>query len=80
MEVQHMLKEDIIEPANSPWRAQVVVTKGEHSKKRLVINYSQTINKYTQLEAYPLPRIDVLVNKIFSTVDLKSAFHSYYQK
>ena len=53
MEVQCMLKEGIIEPASSPWRAQVVVTKGEHSKKRLVIDYSQTINKHTQQDAYP---------------------------
>ena len=79
-EIQRMLKEDIIEPSNSPWRAQVVVTRGERSKKRLVIDYSQTINKFTQLDAYPLPRIDDQVNsiaqyKVFSTIDLKSAYH-----
>ena len=59
-EVQRLLKEDIIEPSTSPWRAQVVVTKeGGNHKKRLVVDYSQTINRYTQLDAYPLPRIDI---------------------
>ena len=32
-EVQRLLKEGIIEPSNSPWRAQVVVTRNENHKK-----------------------------------------------
>ena len=64
----------------SPWKSQVVVTKNERSKKRLVIDHSETINRFTQLDAYPLPNVDELVNKIakykyFSTIDLKSAYH-----
>jgi len=56
----------------------VVVAK--EKKRRLVIDYSETINKFTQLDAYPLPRIDDHVNKIaqykvFSKIDLKSAYH-----
>lgn len=79
-EVSRMLDEGIIVPSNSPWRAQVLVTRNENHKKRLVIDYSQTINRYTQLDAYPLPKISELVNKIaqyriFSTIDLKSAYH-----
>ena len=75
-----MLKEGIIEPSNSPWRAQVVVTKEGNHKKRLVVDYSQTINKFTQLDAYPLPNINTLINEIaqhnvFSTIDMKSAYH-----
>ena len=46
----------------------------------MVIDYSQTINRYTQLDAYPLPRISDVVTQIaqyrvFSTIDLKSAYH-----
>ncbi|KAG8173284.1 hypothetical protein JTE90_009857 [Oedothorax gibbosus] len=46
----------------------------------MVVDYSQTINKYTLLDGYPLPRIDDLINKVsqykvFSTVDLASAYH-----
>ena len=49
-------------------------------KKRLCVDYSQTINLYTELDAYPLPRIDTMINKlaqykVFSTYDLKNAYH-----
>ena len=79
-EVEHLYSEGIIEQSTSPWRSQVVVTKNECSKKHLVIDYSETINRFTQLDAYPLPNVDELVNKIakykyFSTINLKSAYH-----
>ena len=46
----------------------------------MCIDYSQTINLFTELDAYPLSRIDTLVNKlakyhVFSTFDLRSAYH-----
>ena len=79
-ETQRLLEEGIIEESNSPWRAQVVVVKSETRKKRLAIDYSQTINKFTLLDAFPLPRINDTVNQIakyrvFSTIDLRSAYH-----
>ena len=37
-EVQRLLSESIIEPSRSLWRAQVVVTKDDNHKKRLVID------------------------------------------
>ncbi|KHJ41999.1 reverse transcriptase [Trichuris suis] len=78
-EIQKLLKEGVIEPSNSPWRAQVLVTKDEERKSRLVIDYSKTIDRFTLLDSYPLPRIDVMVQnmakyKFFSTIDLKSAY------
>ena len=44
------------------------------------MDYSQTINKFTELDEYPLPRMqDVIHNvskhNIFTTLDLKSAYH-----
>lgn len=79
-EIKNLLAEGVIEESKSPWRAQVLVTKNETHRKRLVIDYSQTINRYTELDAYPLPNIEDLVakvakNKIFSLIDLKSAYH-----
>ena len=80
-EVQRLLSEGIIEKSTSPWRAQcVVVTREGSSKKRLAIDYSQTINKFTRLDAYPVPNLTDLVNtiatyKVFSTVDLRAAYH-----
>ena len=71
-EVKRLLAEDIIEPSNSPWRAQVLVTTNDRQKKRLVVDYSQTINIYTELDAYPLPRIDEMVKKISSYENFKT--------
>ena len=78
-EITRLLNSDIIEPSISPWRAPVlVVTRGQ--KKRLVVDYSVTINRFTQLDAYPLPKIDDIVNtvacdKYYSSLDLRSAYH-----
>ena len=46
----------------------------------MVIDYSETINLFTQLDAYPLPNIDeqineIATNNVFSTIDLKEAYH-----
>jgi len=76
-EIHKLLAEGIIEPSVSPWRAQVVVTKNETYKRRMVIDYSQTVNRFTLLDAYPLPRIDdeIAQHKYFSTLDLTSAYY-----
>ena len=78
-EIQKLLENDIIEPSTSPWRAQILVVRN-FSKCRLVIDYSQTINRCTLLDAYPLPKIDDVVNRVaqdcyYSTLDLQSAYH-----
>ena len=80
-ETKHLLNDDMIEPSNSPWRAQVIEVKNRQSgKPRLVIDYSRTINRFTLLGAYPLPQIDEIVTKlskfkVFTTIDLNSAYH-----
>ena len=80
--VDDCLAQDIIKPSTSPWRAQVVVVKYDSNchRKRLCIDCSQTINLFTELDAYPSPRIDDMVNKLanysyFSTFDIRSAYH-----
>ena len=55
-----------------------MVVKGK--KWRMCVDYSNTINRFTEEDAFPLPRIDELVNqlalhKYFSKYDLKSAYH-----
>ena len=76
------MQENIIEHSTSPWRAQDVVVKSPShpEKKRLCVDYSQTVNQYTDVDAYPLPRIDDMINnlakyRVFSTFDLKNAYH-----
>ena len=46
----------------------------------MVIDYSDTINRFTELDAYPMPNISKMVEEItqyniFTTLDLKSAYH-----
>ena len=78
-EVKRLISDGIIVPSSSPWRAQVVVVKNAQ-KKRMVVDYSETINKYTLPNAYPIPRISEIVDNLakyryFSRIDLKSAYH-----
>ena len=80
VEVKRLFREGLIEPSNSTWRAQPLVVTQDNHKKRMLIDYSQIVNKYTLLDAYPLPRIqDVVQNvaryQIYSTLDLTSAYH-----
>ena len=49
-------------------------------KRRMCINYSHTINLFTELHAYSLTSIESIVNEVatwkrISTLDLKSAYH-----
>ncbi|KRY22914.1 Retrovirus-related Pol polyprotein from transposon gypsy [Trichinella patagoniensis] len=84
-EVRRLLAENIIEESCSPWRAQALVVTSDNHKKRMVIDYSQTINRFTLLDAYPLPKISDMVQAIskyrfFSTVDLKTDGRLYQFK
>ena len=79
-EVNRLLNDDLIEPSSSPWRAQPLVVTQVNHKKRMVINYSQTVNKFTLLDAYSLPHMQDIVRriaqyKVYSTLDLTSAYH-----
>ena len=79
-ETARMLKEGIIEPSVSPWQAQVLVTSNENHKKRMVVDYSSMINRFTKLDAYPMSNIakiieDIVKYNVFSTLDLQSAYN-----
>ena len=74
----------IIQHSTSPWRTQVVDVKKPAlpNKKRLCIDYSQTVNQYTEVDAYPLPRVDdMIINlakyRVFSTFDLKNVYRQF---
>ena len=57
--VKRLYEAGIIRSSNSAWRAQpLVVTNSETGKKRLRIDFAQTINLFAVLDAYPLPRIE----------------------
>ena len=78
-EVARLLEEGVIQESQSPWRAQCFVINYD-TKPRLVFDYSETINKYTPTDSYPIPNIEDLLQKVskykvFSHIDLKSAYH-----
>ena len=79
-EIEKMIKEVVIEDSTSPWRVQVLIVTNERQRKRLAVDYSKTINGFTRLDAYPLPRMEDLAQeiakyKIYSSLELKNAYH-----
>ena len=64
-ETLRLLKEGIIEPSLSPGSTESLVVRedGNH-KKKMVIDYSETVNKNTLLDAYPMPNIKCTVNQL----------------
>ena len=69
-----------VRPSRSPWRAQCVVVKNNGKIQRLAIDYSQTVNLFTEKDGFPIPLIEDIVNdlarfKFFASYDLKKAYH-----
>ena len=59
---------------------QPLVVDNGKGKRRMCIDYSRTINLFTELDDYPLPSIESIVNEVakwkrISTLDLKSDYH-----
>src|SRR5436190_3669317 len=77
-EIQRMLDNKIIRPSHSPWSSPVVVVGKKDGEKRLCIDFRK-LNKVTKVDAYPLPRIDDLLDSLgganwFTTLDLASGY------
>lgn len=78
-EIEKLEAEGIIVPSTSSWRSQAFVVKS-NGKQRMVVDFASTINRYTDLDAFPVPLIpDVLHqlegSRVFSRVDLRSAYY-----
>ena len=80
-EINKLLRSGIIRPSVSPWRAQAFVTKEDNNhKKRMVVDYSETINRFTELDAYPMPNAPQMIEEMsqyqyYSTYDLRCTYH-----
>lgn len=77
-EIKRMLEAKIIRPSSSPWASPVVIVGKKGGDKRLCIDYRK-LNAVTKVDAYPLPRIDDLLDQLggaqwFSTLDLASGY------
>ncbi len=77
-EIEKMEKDGIIRDSYSPWSSPVVLVGKKNGKKRFCINYIK-LNSATKSDAYPLPRIDDLLEKFrtarwFTTIDLANGY------
>ena len=78
-ELQKFLQKGWIRPSKSPWATVALVVPKKDQTWRMCIDY-RDLNSVTIMDAYPLPKIDELLNRlakarIFSKVDLHSGFH-----
>ena len=55
-EMAKLVNNKIIEPSNSPRRAQLLLHRSENQRPRLVVNYSRTINQITRCISSATPK------------------------
>ena len=79
-QVEEYLKDEIIRPSKSPWRAPVVIVlKKGTGKLRMCIDYRK-LNSVTAKDSYLLPNMQKVLDslsraKIFSKIDALSGYH-----
>ena len=78
-QVKELLEAGRIVPSSSPYGAPVLFVPKPDGSMRMCIDYRE-LNKVTQKNKYPMPRIDDLMDnlggaKYFSSLDLTSGYH-----
>ncbi|KAI5151537.1 hypothetical protein ENBRE01_2203 [Enteropsectra breve] len=78
-EITKLLETGIIRRSNSPWASPVVLVPKKDGRKRLCIDY-RAINDITTRDAYPLPRIDEILDtlsgaSVYTNLDATSGYH-----
>ena len=79
IQLQELIDKGYIRPSSSPWGCPALFVKKKDDSLRLCVDY-RPLNAVTIKNKYPLPRIDVLFDrlagaKIFSKIDLRSGYH-----
>ena len=79
-QVRELMRNDLIEPAASPWAANIVLVRKKDGTYRLCVDY-RALNAVTYQDTYPLPHIDTCLGSMdgttwFSTLDLRSGYHN----
>jgi hypothetical protein len=77
--IDEMLTHGLIEKSFASWSSPVLLIKKKDGTYRFVVDYRQ-LNKITERDSYPLPRIDDTLNRLngnmfFTKLDLKTGYH-----
>ena len=74
-EIEIVMKEGIVEPANSEWVLPMVIIKKNDDTICLCVDYRK-LNAMTQVDAYPIPRIDDILDQVgqATTLDLAKGY------
>ena len=78
-ELEEFLEKGWIRPSTSEWATVALVVPKKDGKPRVCIDY-RDLNAISEMDAYPLPKIDELLNKLagaryFGKVDLQAGYH-----
>ena len=78
-QIKDLLAQGFIRPSCSPYGAPILFVPKKDGRWRMCIDY-RALNKQTIKDRYPLPRIDLLLDrlgqaKIFSKLDLAQGYH-----
>lgn len=78
-EIDYLLEKNLIEPSFSPWASPSILVPKADGSSRLCTDYRK-VNSVTVPDAYPLPRIDDLIDnvghaKYVSTIDLQKGYY-----
>lgn len=76
--LDQMLKDDVVEPSSSPWNNPVTLARKADGTTRFCLD-SRKLNAITKHDAYPLPYISQILDRLrnakyLSSIDLKSAY------
>lgn len=77
-EIDEMIKEGVIEPANSEWASPMVIIRKKDDTIRLCVDYRR-LNAVTQMDAYPMPRMEDILDQVgqakyITTLDLAKGY------
>lgn len=77
-QLDDMLKDDVIEPCESPWSSPVLLTPKKNGELRFCLD-SRKLNSITRRDAYSLPYISEILDnlrdaKFLSSIDLSKSF------
>ena len=77
-ELEEMEQHGIIEQSTSEWSSPIVLVKKKDGTMRVCVDYRR-LNAVTQVEAYPMPRIDEIIDQLgkaryISTLDLTKGY------